>query len=167
MSLICGSGTRRGRNEKSLKEPLSTLIGLKRQGLIRHIGLSNVSPRQLKQAQTMTEIVCVQNHYNLVHRKDDAFIDALAAQKIAYVPYFPLGGFRPLASAILDEVAASLDATPRQVTLAWLLHRAPNILVIAGTSSLDHLQENLQAGTVTLTPEILVTLDSIAAVAAN
>ncbi|RYG67719.1 aldo/keto reductase family oxidoreductase, partial [bacterium] len=130
-----------GPKEGSIAEPLATLIDLKRQGLVRHIGLSNVTPTQVREAQGMTEIVGVQNLYNLAHREDDAFVDDLAAQGIAYVPFFPLGGFSPLQSSALDEVAASLGATSMQVALAWLLQRSPNLLLIPGTSSVAHLRD--------------------------
>ena len=145
----------------SIKEPLTVLAELKNQGLIRHLGLSNVSPDQLVEAQTITEIVCVQNLYNVAHRNDDSFIDDLAPQGIAYVPFFPLGGFSPLQSSALDTVAASLQATPMQVALAWLLQRSPNILLIPGTSSLQHLRENLRAATLQLSVEGIADLDSI------
>ena len=147
--------------EESILEPLTVLAELKRQGLIRHIGLSNISPRQLTEAQAITEIVCVQNFYNVAHRNDDAFIDNLAAQGIAYVPFFPLGGFSPLQSSALDAAAASLEATPMQVALAWLLQLSSNILLIPGTSSLEHLRENLQASTLQIPPEVIAALDSI------
>ena len=137
------------------------LSELERQGLIRHIGLSNVTSRQLAQAQTITEIVCIQNLYNLAHKNDDAFIDDLAAQGIAYVPFFPLGGFSPLQSSALNAAAASLQVTPMQVALAWLLQRSPNILLIPGTSSVEHLRENLQAATIQIPSEILAELDAI------
>jgi pyridoxine 4-dehydrogenase len=150
-----------GPSEGSIEEPLTVLAELKRQGLIRHIGLSNVSPDQLAEAQAITEIVCVQNMYNVAHRHDDGFIDDLAEQGIAYVPFFPLGGFSPLQSSALDAAAASLHATPMQVALAWLLQRSPNILLIPGTSSAEHLRENLQAATLQLPPEIIADLDSI------
>jgi pyridoxine 4-dehydrogenase len=146
-----------------ITEPLSVLAELKSQGLIRHLGLSNVSPEQLAEAQTITEIVCVQNLYNVAHRSDDSFIVDLAVQGIAYVPFFPLGGFSPLQSATLDAVAASMQATPMQVALAWLLHRSPNILLIPGTSSLEHLRENLSAATLKLPAEVVAKLDSIGA----
>jgi aryl-alcohol dehydrogenase-like predicted oxidoreductase len=149
-------------SEGSIEEPLTVLVELKRQGLIRHIGLSNVSPKQFAEAQAITEIVCVQNFYNVAQRKDDAFIDDLAAQGIAYVPFFPLGGFTPLQSSELNAAAASLKATPMQLALAWLLHRSPNILLIPGTSSLEHLRENLQTTTLQIPAEVLATLDSIA-----
>jgi len=145
----------------SIKEPLTVLAELKNQGLIRHLGLSNVSPDQLAEAQTITEIVCVQNLYNVAHRNDDSFIDDLAPQGIAYVPFFPLGGFSPLQSSALDAVAASLQATPMQIALAWLLQRSPNILLIPGTSSLQHLRENLRAATLQLSVEGIADLDSI------
>jgi aryl-alcohol dehydrogenase-like predicted oxidoreductase len=148
-------------DDEPLEEPLAALAELKQQGLIQHIGLSTVSPRQLDEAKNITEIVCVQNFYNVAQRGDDPFIDALAAQGIGYVPYFPLGGFTPLQSSRLDEIAASLGTTPMQVALAWLLHRSPNILLIPGTSSLRHLRENLQAATVELPKEALVQLDAV------
>ena len=138
------------------------LAELKHQGLIRHLGLSNVTPRQLAEAQKISEIVCVQNFYNIAHRDDDGFIDELARQGIAYVPFFPLGGFTPLQSAALDAAAASLQATPMQVALAWLLQRAPNILLIPGTSSVKHLRENLEAAALQLRPETIAGLDSVA-----
>jgi len=150
-----------GPSEGSIEEPLTVLAELKREGLIRHLGLSNVSPAQLAEAQAITEIVCVQNLYNVAHRNDDGFIENLAGQGIAYVPFFPLGGFTPLQSSELDAVAASLDATPMQVALAWLLHRSPNILLIPGTSSLKHLRENLAAATLQLPPKALADLDVI------
>jgi aryl-alcohol dehydrogenase-like predicted oxidoreductase len=149
-------------SEGSIEEPLTALTELKHQGLIRHIGLSNVTPKQLAQAQSITEIVCVQNFYNVVNRNDDLFIDDLAAQNIAYVPFFPVGGFTPLQSSLLDAVAVKLQATPIQVALAWLLHRAPNILLIPGTSSLAHLQENLAAAGLNLPEEAINQLNSVA-----
>jgi aryl-alcohol dehydrogenase-like predicted oxidoreductase len=152
--------------DEPFEEPLSALAELKERGLVRHIGLSTVSPRQLAEAQAITEIVCIQNFYNVAQRGDDGFIDDLAAQGIAYVPYFPLGGFSPLQSAALDAAAASLEATPMQVALAWLLQRAPNILLIPGTSSTGHLRENLAAATLELPPETIAELDQIA-LAAN
>jgi pyridoxine 4-dehydrogenase len=148
-------------SEKSIAEPLAALLELKRQGLIRHIGLSNVSPIQLAEAQTLTEIVCVQNFYNIANRNDDAFIDDLAWQAIAYVPFFPLGGFNPLQSDALDGVTKSLGGTPMQIALAWLLQRSPNILLIPGTSSVEHLRENLAAATLTLPAEALARLSAI------
>jgi pyridoxine 4-dehydrogenase len=149
--------------EGSLADPLAILIDLRKQGLIRCLGLSNVTPAQLREAQKLTEIVCVQNLYNVAHRNDDAFIDDLSAQGIAYVSFFPLGGFNPLQSATLDAVAASLEATPMQVALAWLLQRSPNILLIPGTSSVQHLRENLAAAALALPADALARLDSIAA----
>ena len=148
-------------SEGSIEEPLTVLVELKRQGLIRHIGLSNITPRQLAEAQTMTEVVCVQNFYNVANKKDDGFIIDLASQGVAYVPFFPLGGFSPLQSSALNAAAASLHTTPMQVALAWLLHRSPNILLIPGTSSLKHLRENLQAATLQIPSEVLSDLDSI------
>ena len=150
-----------GPAEGSIEEPLTVLADLKRQGLIRQVGLSNVSPEQLAEAQAITEIVCVQNLYNVAHRNDDGFIDELARQGIAYVPFFPLGGFSPLQSSALDAVAASLQATPMQIALGWVLQRSPNILLIPGTSSLEHLRENLKAATLQLPSEVLADLDSI------
>jgi len=150
-----------GPSEGSIEEPLTALSELKQQGLVRCIGLSNVTPRQLAQAQTITDIVCVQNLYNLAHRNDDAFIDELAAHDIAYVPFFPLGGFTPLQSSTLNSAAASLQVTPMQIALAWLLHRSPNVLLIPGTSSLEHLRENLQAATIEIPADVLAQLDSI------
>jgi pyridoxine 4-dehydrogenase len=147
--------------EESIEEPLTVLAELKRQGLIRHIGVSNITPKQLSEAQTITEIVCVQNFYNVARRNDDAFIDDLSAQGIAYVPFFPLGGFTPLQSSALDASAASLEATPMQVALAWLLQRSPNILLIPGTSSVAHLRENLKAATLQIPAEVLAGLDAI------
>jgi pyridoxine 4-dehydrogenase len=150
-----------GPSDGSIAEPLTVLAELKRQGLIRHLGLSNITPGQLAEAHTITEIVCIQNLYNLAHRHDDRFIENLAGQGIAYVPFFPLGGFTPLQSATLDTVAASLKATPMQVALAWLLQRSPNILLIPGTSSVEHLRENLSAATLQLPPETIADLNSI------
>jgi len=149
--------------EGSLEAPLTVLADLQRQGLIRHIGLSNVTPTQIAEAQKICEIVCVQNFYNLAQRQDDALIGELEADGIAYVPFFPLGGFSPLQSATLNDVAARLGATPMQVALAWLLHRAENILLIPGTSSPDHLHENLQAAEIELTETDLSELDLIGA----
>jgi pyridoxine 4-dehydrogenase len=148
-------------SEGSIEEPLTTLVELKSQGLIRHIGLSNISPQQFAEAQSITEIVCVQNFYNVAQRKDDAFIDKLAVQDVAYVPFFPLGGFTPLQSSELNAAAASLQATPMQLALAWLLQRSPNILLIPGTSSVEHLRENLQASTLNIPAEVLAKLNSI------
>ena len=150
-------------SEGSIEEPLTVLAELKRQGLIRHLGLSNVSPQQLAEAQRITQIVCVQNFYNVAHRTDDSFINDLAEQAIGYVPFFPLGGFTPLQSSALDAAAASLQATPMQIALAWLLQRSPNILLIPGTSSVEHLRENLSAATLQLPAEVVAKLDSIGA----
>jgi len=147
----------------SIEEPLTALAELKNRGLIRHLGRSNVTPKQLAEARKISEIVCVQNFYNIAHREDDAFIDELARRGVAYVPFFPLGGFTPLQSSGLDAIAASVSATPMQVALAWLLHRAPNILLIPGTSSVKHLRENLQAARLQLSSETIMKLDSIAA----
>jgi pyridoxine 4-dehydrogenase len=149
-------------SEGSIEEPLTTLAELKRQGLIRHIGLSNISRKQFAEAQSIADIVCVQNFYNVAQRKDDAFIDDLAVQGVAYVPFFPLGGFTPLQSTELNVAAASLQATPMQLALAWLLQRSPNILLIPGTSSVEHLRENLQASTLKIPAEVLANLNSIA-----
>jgi aryl-alcohol dehydrogenase-like predicted oxidoreductase len=154
-----------GPEDEPFEEPLTALVELKQQGLIRHIGLSTVSAKQLAEAQTITEIVCIQNFYNLAQRSDDGFVNDLAEQGIAYVPYFPLGGFSPLQSSELGEVAAELNATPMQVALAWLLHRSPNVLLIPGTSSVGHLRENLAAATLKLPAEALAKLDSIGKVA--
>ncbi len=151
-----------GPAEGSIAESLSALIGLQRQGLVRHIGLSNVTAQQVAEARGMTEIVCVQNHYNLVTRGDDALIDELAEAGIAYVPFFPLGGFTPLQSATLSDVAGTLDATPMQAALAWLLRRSPNILLIPGTSSVAHLRENLAAASLDLPDDARAALDRIA-----
>jgi pyridoxine 4-dehydrogenase len=150
-----------GPSEGSIEEPLTVLAELKQQGLIRHLGLSNVTPRQLSEGQRISEIACVQNFYNVAHREDDGFIHELSRQNIAYVPFFPLGGFTPLQSSALDAAAASLKKTPMQVALAWLLHRASNILLIPGTSSVKHLRENLDAATLQLPLEVTVDLDSI------
>jgi pyridoxine 4-dehydrogenase len=155
-------GSGHGTGEGSIAEQVTVLADLKRKGLIRHIGLSNVTAPQIAEAQKTTDIVCVQNNYNLAHRHDDALINDLNRQGIAYVPFFPLGGFTPLQSSTLNDVAAKLSATPMQVALAWLLHRSPNILLIPGTSSLVHLRENLAAGKLKLSSEILAQLDGIA-----
>jgi len=148
-------------SEGSLEEPFTTLVELQRQGLVRHLGVSNVTSAQVAQARGIAEIVCVQNHYNLVHRTDDALIDELANLGIAYVPFFPLGGFTPLQSSVLSDVAGELGATPMQVALAWLLHRARNILLIPGTSSVAHLHENLAAAGLSLPDEALARLNAI------
>ena len=150
-----------GPAEGSLEEPLTVLAGLQEQGLIRHIGLSNVTSTQVAQGRAICDIVCVQNQYNLAHREDDALIDELAGLGIPYVPFFPLGGFTPLQSSALSEVAQQLGATPMQVALAWLLQRAPNILLIPGTSSVGHLRENLAAGELKLGADALARLEGI------
>jgi pyridoxine 4-dehydrogenase len=157
---VIGSG--HGLEEGSIAEQVAVLADLRRQGLIRHIGLSNVTAAQVTEAQAITDVVCVQNNYNLAHRDDDGLIDDLARQGIAYVPFFPLGGFSPLQSSTLSSVAARLRATPMQVALSWLLYRSPNILLIPGTSSVAHLRENLAAGQLTLSPQTLVELDGVA-----
>ena len=160
-------GAIHGPAEGSISEQVTVLADLQRKGLIRHVGLSNVTAAQVAEAQAITPIVCVQNNYNLAHREDDALIDNLAKQGIAYVPFFPLGGFTPLQSSTLSNVAERLGFTPMQVALAWLLHRAPNILLIPGTSSLGHLRENLSAGKLKLSPQILAELDGIASAASK
>lgn len=148
--------------EGSIEQQMHALAELRQEGLIRHIGLSNVTAKQIEQAQRIAPIVCVQNHYNLIHRDDDALVDALAQQGIAYVPFFPLGGFSPLRSAELSHIAETIGATPMQTALAWLLHRSPNILVIPGTSSVVHLRENLAAATIRLSNAVYAQLDAIA-----
>ena len=155
-------GEAQGTNEASIAEPLKVLVKLKEKGLIRNIGLSNISHKQYKESQDITDIVCVQNYYNMVMRKDDAMIDELNASGIAFVPFFPLGGFRPIQSDSLNKIAASLDATPQQVALAWLLQRSPNILCIPGTSSVEHLRENCAAGDLKLSPQVVDVLNQIA-----
>ena len=150
-----------GPADGSLEEPLTALAELQRQGLVRHIGLSNVTPAQIADGRRVCPIACVQNMYNLAHRDDDALIDDLARHGTAYVPFFPLGGFTPLQSTALSEVATELGATPMQVALAWLLHRAPNILLIPGTSSVAHLRENLAAAELTLSSDAVARLDRI------
>ncbi|MBV8577125.1 MAG: aldo/keto reductase family oxidoreductase [Acetobacteraceae bacterium] len=150
-----------GPSEGSIEEPFANLADLQRQGLIRHLGLSNVSFAQIAEGRRITEVVCVQNHYNLAHRDDDALIEQLAAEGIAYVPFFPLGGFTPLRSSTLSDVAVRCGATSMQVALAWLLHRAPNILLILGTSSIRHLRENLAASDLVLSDEILAELEAV------
>ncbi len=152
-----------GPAEGSLEEPLEVLADLQRQGLVRHIGLSNVTAKQIDDARKITDIVCVQNQYNLAHRGDDALIDQLAEQGTAYVPFFPLGGFSPLQSSTLSDVAACMEATPMQVALAWLLKRAPNILLIPGTSSRAHLRENLGVAAIELSDEVMSELNGMAA----
>ena len=154
-----------GPAEGSIEAPLAVLAELQRQGLVRHIGLSNATRAQVAQARRIAPIVCVQNHYNLVHRTDDALIDELARDRIAFVPFFPIGGFSPLQSSTLSAVAARLDATPMQVALAWLLHRSPNILLIPGTSSVAHLRENLAAAELNLRDNELKELDGVASIA--
>jgi len=158
-------GAIHGPAEGSIAEQVTVLAELRRKGLIRHIGLSNVTAAQVAEAQTITDIVCVQNNYNLAQRDDDALIDDLARQGIPYIPFFPLGGFTPLQSSTLSDVADQLGATPMQVALAWLLHRSPNILLIPGTSSVAHLRENLAVGRLTLSPQVLAELNGIAAAA--
>jgi len=147
--------------EGSIEAPLTVLAELQQKGLVRHIGLSNVTPVQIAEARQIAPIVCVQNHYNLAHRTDDALIADLARDGIAYVPFFPLGGFTPLQSTTLSDVAARLGATPMQVALAWLLDRSPNILVIPGTSSIEHLRENLRSSMLQIPPEVIADLDAI------
>ena len=156
-----GGGAGHGPAEGSIEVPFAALADLQRKGLIRHLGISNATRAQVAQARSIAPVVCVQNQYNLAHRDDDALIDELAAQGIAYVPFFPLGGFTPLQSSSLDDVAAELNATPMQVALAWLLHRAPNVLLIPGTSSVAHLRENLKAAELTLSPGVITRLDAI------
>jgi aryl-alcohol dehydrogenase-like predicted oxidoreductase len=155
-----------GPAEGSIEAPLTVLADLQRQGLVRHVGLSNATSRQVAEGRGITDIVCVQNQYNLAHRADDPLIDTLAREGTAYVPFFPLGGFTPLQSSTLSKVAARLSATPMQVALAWLLHRAPNILLIPGTSSLDHLRENLAAASLVLPDEAIEELNRMADIAA-
>ena len=159
LRLMGGEG--HGPVEGSLAEPFTALAELQRRGLIRHLGVSNATAAQVAEARGIAAIVCVQNLYNLAHRDDDALVDDLAAHGIAYVPFFPLGGFTPLQSSTLTDVAADIGATPLQVALAWLLHRAPNILLIPGTSSVEHLHENLAATRIKLSAEALAKLDAI------
>jgi len=154
-------------SESPIEREFTALAELQRRGLIRHLGLSNVTSAQVAQAQKIAEVVCVQNQYNLVHRTDDTFITELAAKGIAYVPFFPLGGFTPIQSGALSQIAARLGATPMQVALAWLLHRSPNILLIPGTSSLGHLRENLAAARLSLPDQVLAELDAIGAASAR
>ncbi|MFU0930437.1 aldo/keto reductase family oxidoreductase [Kluyvera cryocrescens] len=161
MRVMIGDG--HAPREGSIETSVSVLAELQQQGLVKHIGLSNVTPTQVAEARKVADIVCVQNEYNIAHRHDDALIDALARDGIAYVPFFPLGGFSPLQSSILNDIAASLGATPMQVALAWLLHRSPNILLIPGTSSVAHLRENMAAAQLKLSTETLAALDGIAA----
>jgi aryl-alcohol dehydrogenase-like predicted oxidoreductase len=156
-----------GPAEGSIEAPLTVLAELQRRGLVRHIGLSNVTPTQIAEGRKICEIVCVQNYYNVAHRDDDALIGELGRDGIAYVPFFPLGGFTPLQSSTLSDVAMRLGATPMQVALAWLLRRAPNILLIPGTASVAHLRENLAAGAIDLPQDAVIALDGIAASAGN
>jgi aryl-alcohol dehydrogenase-like predicted oxidoreductase len=151
-----------GPQEGSLEEPLTALAELQRQGLIRHIGLSNVTARQVEDARRICAIACVQNQYNLVHREDDALVERLAREGTAYVPFFPLGGFTPLQSGVLSEVAGQLGASPMQVALAWLLQRSPNLVLIPGTSSVEHLRQNLAAAELRLPMEAVARLDTLA-----
>ncbi|MFT3744002.1 MAG: aldo/keto reductase family oxidoreductase [Pyrinomonadaceae bacterium] len=164
---VMGAPGGMGTLEGSIEEQVSVLAKLKEQGLIKNIGISNATATQIAEAQTITDIVCVQNNYNLVHREDDALIDDLAKKGIAYVPFFPLGGFSPLQSDSLNEIASELGATPLQVALSWLLHRSPNILLIPGTSSVGHLRENLAAAELKLSDETLARLEGIAAKGKN
>lgn len=150
-----------GPSEGSIEESLTVLAELKNRGLIRHLGLSNVTPNQLIEAQKVTNIVCVQNFYNAANRNDDGFIDQLANQGIPYVPFFPLGGFTPLQPSVLDAAAVSLQATPMQIALAWLLHRSPNMLLIPGTSSINHLRQNLDAAGFELPSDVIAELNAI------
>lgn len=150
-----------GPSEGAIEEQVSVLAELQQQGLVRHIGLSNVTPTQVAEAQRLCTVVCVQNQYNLAHRQDDALVDELARQGIAYVPFFPLGGFSPLQSTQLSSIALRLGATPLQVALAWLLKRSPNVLLIPGTSSVDHLRQNLASAQLALAPEVLAELDGV------
>jgi aryl-alcohol dehydrogenase-like predicted oxidoreductase len=159
LRIMFGDG--HGPAEGSIAAQLKALVDLQRQGLVRHIGLSNVTATQVKEGRDIAEIVCVQNHYNLAHRHDDALIEMLAGQGIAYVPFFPLGGFSPLQSATLSDVAGRLQATPMQVALAWLLRRAPNILLIPGTSSVAHLRENLAAASLVIPDGEMAALNGI------
>jgi pyridoxine 4-dehydrogenase len=154
-------GAGHGPSEGSIEAPFTALAELQRQGLIRHLGLSNVTANQVAEARGIAPVVCVQNQYNLAHRADDALVDELRGMGIAYVPFFPLGGITPLQSSILSDVAGELGATPMQVALAWLLHRAPNILLIPGTASLDHLRQNLRAAELTLSEGVLARLNAI------
>ena len=161
VNLRCIGGEDHRPAEGSIEAPLTVLAELQERGLIRHLGLSNVTPTQVEEGRRIAPIFCVQNHYNLAHRGDDALVDALADEGIAYVPFFPLGGFTPLQSSTLDDVARSLDATSMQIALAWLLQRSPNILPIPGTSSRSHLRENLAASTLSLSEEAVLRLDKL------
>lgn len=165
MRVMIGDG--HGPGEGSIEEQFTALAELQRQGLIRHLGVSNATRRQVQEAQSIAPVVCVQNQYNIVHRGDDALVDELAGQGIAYVPFFPLGGFTPLQSSSLSDIAQELGATPMQVALAWLLRRAPNILLIPGTSSAGHLQQNLAAADLTLSDEMFARLSAIGSKAAH
>ncbi len=158
---VRGMFSSHGPAEGSIEEPITVLAELQQEGLIRHIGVSNVTPAQIAQARSIVPIVAVQNQYNLVHRADDALIEELAQDGIAYVPFFPLGGFTPLQSAVLSDAAARLEASPMQVALAWLLQRSPNILVIPGTSSVKHLRETLEAANLELPAEVVAELDGM------
>jgi aryl-alcohol dehydrogenase-like predicted oxidoreductase len=153
--------------DTSIAEPLAALAALQQQGLIQHLGLSNVSQKQFDEARSIAKIVCVQNYYNVAHREDDAFLDSLNAEGVAWVPFFPLGGFTPLQSSTLDDAAFALDTTPMVVALAWLLHRSPNVLLIPGTSSVAHLRENLSAASVQLPQEILGKLNEMSHASVN
>jgi aryl-alcohol dehydrogenase-like predicted oxidoreductase len=150
-----------GPSEESVEEPLSALIDLKKQGLVKHIGLSTINLKQFEEASRMTDVVCVQNLYNIAKRGDDALIDTLAAKGVAYVPYFPLGGIEPLQMDVLNRVAKKVNATPMQVALAWLLRRSPNVLLIPGTGSLEHLRENTQAASIDLPEEVMAELNQV------
>jgi pyridoxine 4-dehydrogenase len=154
-------GNARGTNDDSIAEPLMAMADLKKQGLIRHIGLSNITYKQYQEAEQITDIVCVQNHYNAANRHDDAMIDNLAQKGIAFVPYFPMGGFREIQSEKLEKIAATLGATTKQILLAWLLQRSPNILLIPGTSSVAHLRENIKAGELQLTAEMVEEINKL------
>ncbi len=160
VNLRVGSTT--GPNEASIAEPLQVLVQMQQQGLIQHLGLSNITRKQYDEVRSIAKIVCVQNMYNVAQRKDDALIDLLAGDGVAYVPFFPLGGFNPLQSTVLNDTAASLGVTPIVLALAWLLHRSPNVLLIPGTSSVGHLRENISAASLELSNDVLKTLDGIA-----
>jgi pyridoxine 4-dehydrogenase len=153
-------------NDASIAAPLTVLADLQREGKIEHLGLSTISPKQFEEARSVAKIVCVQNYYNVAHREDDAFVDSLNAEGVAYVPYFPLGGFSPLQSSTLDDAAVELGTTPMAVALAWLLHRSPNMLLIPGTSSVAHLRENLSAAALELPEDVLQKLNDLAVAAA-
>lgn len=159
-------GTPQGPQQASIAEPFEVLAGLQKKGLIRHLGLSNATPEQVAECQAIAAVVCVQNRYNIACRQDDALVDSLARQGIAYVPYDPLGGINPIQSSTLSALAQTLDATPMQLALAWLLHRSPNILPIPGTSSTVHLSENMAACRLKLTDTMMVELDRLGSVEA-